>query len=178
MRLFVGLKIPDSITPLLRALTGGLPGAKWVNPDGYHLTLRFIGELDNHIAEELDANLAAIQSKKFTLSLKSVGHFGNFEKANAVWAGVSRNDALYHLRDKVESAVVRSGVEPEHRRFTPHITVGKLHRTPPDWLESWLVQNAGFKSPEFEVNEFSLFSSHAGDNGRIYLPEVSYPLGG
>lgn len=177
IRLFVGIQIPDSIGLRLRELCAGLPGAKWVNPDGFHITLRFIGDVDNRQAEDLDQALSEIKTKPFKLFLQGSGHFGQIEKAHTVWAGVARVDALYHLRDKVESATVRSGIEPDHRRFSPHVTLGKLRHTPPDWLESWLVQRSGFKTDDFEVNQFSLFSSHAGDNGRLYLPEVDYPLG-
>jgi len=176
LRLFVGIRFNETVGFMLRGLCAGLPGAKWVNPDGFHLTLRFIGDIDGRMADDLDTNLSMIQSPAFDLQLSSVGQFGQFEKAHTVWAGVTRNDALYHLRDKVESAAVRAGIEPEHRRFSPHVTLGKLHRTPPDWLETYLVQNTGFKSPVFTVTEFCLFSSHSGDGGRIYLPEASYPL--
>lgn len=175
-RLFVGLRFPAPVNFQLRNLCAGLPGAKWVNPDGFHLTLRFLGEIDGRLAEDIDGNLAAIQARGFTLTLRGVGQFGQLEKAHTVWAGVERSEALYHLRDKVESAVVRAGAEPDHRRFMPHVTLGKLRHAPADWLETYLLQNVNFQSQEFEVNEFVLFSSHSGDNARLYLPEATYPL--
>ncbi len=176
LRLFVGIRFPEAINFTLRNMCAGIPGAKWVNPDGFHLTLRFIGEIDNGRAEDLDANLAAINARALTLQLKGAGQFGTMEKAHTIWAGLERNDALYHLRDKVESAVVRSGIEPDHRRFTPHVTLAKLNRAPVDWVESYLVSHDNFRSQPFEVNEFALFSSSAGNNGRIYIPEATYPL--
>jgi RNA 2',3'-cyclic 3'-phosphodiesterase len=175
-RLFVGIQFPAPVNFQLRNLCAGLPGAKWVNPDGFHLTLRFLGEIDGRLAEDIDRNLAAIQARGFTLTLRGVGQFGQLEKAHTVWAGAARNEALYHLRDKVESAVVRAGAEPDHRRFMPHVTLGKLRHAPVDWLETYLLQNVNFQSQEFAVNEFVLFSSHSGDNGRLYLPEATYPL--
>lgn len=176
IRLFVGLRFPAPVNFQLRNLCAGLPGAKWVNPDGFHLTLRFIGEINNRQAEDLDTNLQAIAVRAFVLQLRGVGQFGQLEKAHTVWAGVERNDALYHLRDKVESAVVRAGCEPDHRRFMPHVTLGKLRHAPIDWLETFLLHNTNFQSQSFEVNEFVLFSSHSGDNNRLYLPEATYPL--
>lgn len=176
IRLFVGIRFDETVNYMLRGLCAGLPGAKWVNPDGFHLTLRFIGDVDGRVADDLHENLSAIQAKSFDLQLNGVGQFGPFEKAHTIWAGAWRSDALFHLRDKVESAVVRAGVEPDHRRFSPHVTLAKLHRTPPDWLESYLVQNSGFKSPVFTISQFHLFSSHSGDGGRLYLPEASYDL--
>ncbi len=176
LRLFVGIRMPDSAAARLRGICAGLPGAKWVNPDGFHLTLRFIGDIHENIAEDLDANLSAIRARSFALQLSGVGQFGQIEKAHTVWAGVKRNDALYHLRDKVESAAVRAGIEPDHRRFSPHVTLGKLHFAPPDRLESYLVQNSLFHSEPFTVDEFALFSSHSGDGGRLYLAEATYSL--
>jgi 2'-5' RNA ligase len=176
MRLFVGLRFPDAIQESLKTLCCGLPGAKWVNPKGFHITLRFLGEVQGHLAEDIDAALAEIKAKPFSIKLSGVGQFGPPEKAHTVWAGVARSDALYHLRDKVESAIVRAGGEPDHRRFTPHVSVGKLKNTPQEWLETYLVQNSNFKTPEILVDEFVMFSSHAGDQGRLYLPEVVYPL--
>lgn len=176
IRCFVGIQFPPSIRDKLKTLSCGLPGAKWVNPDGFHLTLRFIGEIDNGMAEDVDAALAAIQAKPFSITLKSVGQFGPPEKAHTVWAGVERSDALYHLRDKIESTLVRMGMEPDHRRFTPHVTVGKLRHTPQEWLETYLVNNSGFRTEAITVDRFTLFSSHAGDMGRTYLPEADYPL--
>ncbi len=176
LRLFVGIQFPAPVNFALRTMCAGIPGAKWVNPDGFHLTLRFIGEIDNGRAEDLDASLASIRAREFTLELKGVGQFGQIEKAHTVWAGVERNDALYHLRDKIESAAVRAGIEPDHRRFSPHVTLAKLHRAPAEWVESYLVQHDNFRSQRFEVNEFALFSSAAGDNGRLYVPEATYPL--
>jgi 2'-5' RNA ligase len=176
IRLFVGIQFPAPVNFQLRNLCAGLPGAKWVNPDGFHLTLRFIGEINNRQAEDLDANLQAIAAKAFVLQLRGVGQFGQLEKAHTVWAGCERNESLYHLRDKIESAAVRAGIEPEHRRFSPHVTLGKLHRAPVDWLETYLVEHAAFLSQPFEVHEFALFSSHSGDNGRLYLPEATYSL--
>ncbi len=177
IRLFVGLQLPQNIRQSLSALCCGLPGAKWVDPNGFHITLRFIGEIDNRLAADIDGALLEIQAKSLRLRLSGVGQFGPPEKAHAVWAGVERNEALYHLHSKVESAVSRAGAGPDHRRFTPHVTLGRLHRTPMEWLEGYLVQNSNFKTEEFSISELTLFSSHPGDGARNYLPEASYKLG-
>ena len=112
MRLFVALSLPENVRWQLRMLTGGLPGAKWVPPENYHLTLRFLGEIDGRDMDYVDAALAGIRAPTFKLRLAGIGHFATGGRVKAVWAGVEKEPALSHLQDKVESAVVRAGLPP------------------------------------------------------------------
>ncbi|MGD9649576.1 MAG: RNA 2',3'-cyclic phosphodiesterase [Dongiaceae bacterium] len=176
VRLFVGLRFPFLVQEQLHSIANGLPGATWLPPENYHLTLRFIGEVDNGKAEDIDTMLLQIQAPAFELILRGVAQFGPLESAHSVWASVERSDALYHLRDKVESAVVRAGAEPDHRRFTPHVTLGRLKYSPPDRLEQYLSYHQGFKTPPVPVNDFVLYSSHLGSKGASYEQLAVYPL--
>src|SRR5689334_6214104 len=106
MRLFVGIAIPTDIRERLRMLSGGVPGARWVEPESYHLTLRFIGEADRPTAERIDLALSELSAPAFELELQGVGQFGTGRKSRALWAGVAASPALAHLARKVDRAVV------------------------------------------------------------------------
>jgi 2'-5' RNA ligase len=176
MRLFVALALPEPVRWQLRLLCGGLPGARWVPPENLHLTLRFIGEVDGAEFHDIDASLAGIRAPRFTLSLAGVGHFGSGSKLRSIWAGVEKQPALTHLRDKIESAVVRAGVEPQGQKFQPHVTLARSKGELVPKLGEFLVQHNLFRSQPFDVTHFTLFSSFLSHNAAIYTPERSYEL--
>jgi RNA 2',3'-cyclic 3'-phosphodiesterase len=176
MRLFVAVALPETIRWQLRLLCGGLPGARWVPPENFHLTLRFIGEVDGAEFHDIDAALAGIRAPRFTVSFAGVGHFGSGGKLRSIWAGVDKQPALTHLRDKIESAVVRAGAEPNGQKFHPHVTLARSKGEPVPKLGEFLVQHSLFRSQPFEVTHFTLFSSFLNHTAAIYTPERSYEL--
>jgi 2'-5' RNA ligase len=176
MRLFVALALPETIRWQLRLLCGGLAGARWVPPENFHLTLRFIGEVDGAEFHDIDAALAGIRAPRFTMSFAGVGHFGGAGKLRSIWAGVDKQPALPHLRDKIESAVVRAGAEPNGQKFHPHVTLARSKGEPVPKLGEFLVQHSLFRSQPFEVTHFTLFSSFLNHTAAIYTPERSYEL--
>jgi 2'-5' RNA ligase len=176
MRLFVAIALPEEARAALARFGGGLPGARWVDPQSLHLTLRFVGEVGRGEAEDLDAALSGIHAPAFELAFDGLGTFGNDRAQRALWAGVAANPALEHLRDKVESAAVRGGFEAERRKFKPHITLARLKGTPVDRLSAYLAINGAVAVPSFEVEAFTLFRSHLGDEGARYEPLAEYPL--
>jgi 2'-5' RNA ligase len=179
MRLFVGIELPPDVRRRLAGLASGLPGARWVPPENLHISLRFIGEVDNHHAEDIDAVLAGIHAPAFELSLSGIGFFDSGPRVHAVWAGVGRSEALAFLHDKVESAVVRAGLEPERRKFKPHVTLARLKETPPrERLAAFMEHHEPFRCEPFEVAHFTLFRSHLGNEGSHYEPLSEYPLAG
>ncbi len=127
LRLFVGLALPDGVIARLAIMCSGLPGAQWIEPRNMHITLRFIGEVEESVAEELDLRLAGIEAEAFSLELAGLGMFGAGPKARALWVGVGASQALSHLHAKIESAAVRTGCAPEGRKFTPHVNPGAPH---------------------------------------------------
>ena len=176
LRLFVGLALPDGVIARLAVMCSGLPGAHWVEATNMHLTLRFIGEVDETTAEEVDARLAGIAAEAFDLELRGLGTFGEGAKARAVWAGVAPSASLSHLHAKVESAVVRAGLSPEGRKFTPHVTLARLTRPQPSRLQSFIEGNGLFAAGPFQVAQFTLFESRPGNGGPIYIPLADYDL--
>lgn len=173
LRLFVGIELPPELKLSLSLLASGVPGAKWVDPGNYHLTLRFIGEIDEGVAEDVDAALAQIRAARFDVALASVNHFG----LRQLWVGVERNDALQHLHGKIESALTRLGLPPDERRYTPHVTLARLKGTSEQRLQLYLAAHALYRAPPFRVERFSLIASYLTKSGAIYEDQADYRLG-
>jgi 2'-5' RNA ligase len=175
IRLFVALALPDLVADGLLAMQSGVPGARWSTREQLHLTLRFIGDVDERDANGVDEALAAISAPSFTLELKGVGSFGG-KNPRALWAGVAANDRLLHLQRKIESAMQRLGLPAEERKYTPHVTLARLRGTPPGHEMDFIADHSLYASGPFDVNDFALFSSRLTPNGSIYVVEQRYPL--
>jgi len=175
IRLFVALQIPEKMRERLVALQGGVPGARLANSEQMHLTLRFIGEVDDHVAHDIDDALAGIRAPAFTLELACIGEFGG-KTPRALWAGVRPNEALLHLQRKIETALQRIGLPAETRKFSAHVTLARMKGAPQEKIVQFLTHHALFASGPFAVDDFVLFSSHLSHGGSIYHPERVYRL--
>ncbi len=176
IRLFVGLQLPDNVVARLQLMCNGLPGARWVEPANMHVTLRFIGEVDEHDAEDLDRWLAGVIVPPFDMEFQGLGTFGQGHKIRALWVGVVSSPPLSRLQARVESALVRSGQPPEMRKFTPHVTLAKFSHPGPPRLQSFVEGNNLFRSGPFRVDRFTLFESCLGKGGAVYTPLAHYEL--
>jgi 2'-5' RNA ligase len=177
MRLFVALDLPYDLRQRLADLSVGLQGARWVPPENFHITLRFIGEAPSHRAEEIDLALAALRGRAFSLTMAGVGTFEKQGRVNTLWAGVERNPALEHLQGKIDNALQRAGVPTERRRFAPHVTLARLDNAPEAKLAGWVQAHNLFRADPVRVAHFTLFSSRLGKEQSVYTPEVEYALG-
>lgn len=176
LRLFVALEVPDEVRDALADLEEPLPGARWVPYDNFHITLRFIGEVDGGVAHDIDAALAEIDGRGFSLSLSGLGLFGDGKKVRSLYAAVEANEALARLQGKVENALQRIGLVPEGRKFKPHITLARFKQPPGPKLDDYLIRRALFRAGPFPVQDFVLFRSFLSGEGSIYRAEVAYPL--
>jgi 2'-5' RNA ligase len=176
LRLFVALPLPALVKTQLGALAGGIPGARWVPPENYHLTLRFIGEIENWQAEEVDHALAAIRAPRFDLSLAGIGTFEKGGRIQSLHVQAERNDGLTRLQAKVETALQRIGLEPERRRFAPHVTLARTDKADTFKLISFVQTHSLFRPPPVTIEHFTLFSSYLGKEAAHYVPEVEYEL--
>jgi 2'-5' RNA ligase len=177
MRLFVAIEIPADIRERLRAMSGGVPGARWTEAESYHLTLRFIGEADPPTAEHIDLLLSELSAPAFDLELAGIGQFNSGRRARSLWVGVAPTPALAHLARKIDRAVVAAGLPPDDRTFTPHVTIARLKDSPMDRVMRFLSENALFRAPAFAVDRFTLFESRQGKERAVYVPLAEYLLG-
>jgi RNA 2',3'-cyclic 3'-phosphodiesterase len=174
-RLFTGLEIPKAVGESLSLLRGGLPGARWIDPENYHVTLRFIGDVDDDIAQEVAWLLGKVRRKDFELRLDGLQSFGG-RKPRAVIAAVAPSQSVMELQAEHERLLRRVGLDPEARKYTPHVTLARLRDTSSFEVAEYLSARAAFRSPPFSVSRFVLFSSRASVGGGPYVAEAVYPL--
>ena len=177
IRLFTAVPLPADVRQQLLLATGGVPRARWSEPRNMHITLRFIGEVDRGVAEDCALALETVAAAPFPLKISGVGQFGAGRNARLLWAGVEKSPALDHLRDKVESVLVRAGLEPETRKFSPHITLARLRDAPKEGLAGYLQTHAALQLGPFPVDRFILYSSWPGKEAPAYREEAVYALG-
>jgi 2'-5' RNA ligase len=174
-RLFTGLEIPSDIGQALATLRGGLPGARWINPENYHLTLRFIGDVDDTVAHEVASLLGRVKRGAFDLHFEGLTSFGG-RKPRAVVANISPAQALLDVQAEQERLMQRIGLEPEGRKYTPHVTLARLRESSSRDVAEYLAARGFFRTSPFKVSRFVLFSSRASVGGGPYVVEASYPL--
>jgi 2'-5' RNA ligase len=174
-RLFTGLEIPAEIGQMLSFLRGGLPGARWIDPQNYHLTLRFIGDIDSGFAREIVSMLGRVSRETFTLRLDGMSSFGG-RKPRAVVANFAPSSALIELQAEHERLLQRVGLEPEGRKYIPHVTLARLRDSSSRQVADYLSEHGSFRSAIFPVGRFVLFSSRDSVGGGPYVMEETYPL--
>lgn len=175
VRLFAGVEIPAAVADGLASLRGGLPGARWIDPENYHLTLRFIGDIDDAIARDVAFMLGSVRRSAFDLRLDGLSSFGG-RKPRAVIATAETGVPLMELQADLERLMQRVGLEPETRKFTPHVTLARLRDSSNRQVAEYLAARGHFRSPTFPVKRFVLFSSKASVGGGPYVVEAAYPL--
>jgi 2'-5' RNA ligase len=177
-RLFVALRPPPAIRRQLAAIMAGVPHARWQDDEQLHLTLRFIGEVDRPLGEDIAAALAGVHAAAPVLALAGVGAFDRQGRTDAIWAGVTPHDALTHLHRKVDHALVRAGLPPERRAYLPHITIARLPRSAGAESEvaRFLADHAALTSERFDCAHVMLFESRLGRDGARYEAIGRWPL--
>ena len=174
-RLFVAIRPPEEIRDLLIDAMDDSPALRWVGEDQLHLTLRFIGEVERPMANDVAAALERVRSPAFELAVKGVGRFEQ-RSGGALWAGVEPRGPVAELAAKVERACVQAGLEPERRTFHPHITLARWNRRNADAVLAFERRRADLASAAFPVAEFILFESRLSRHGPHYEEVAAYPL--
>lgn len=174
-RLFLALEIPRQVAMSLSLLRGGIPGARWIDVENYHITLRFIGDVDGRTADELVDHFDRVERPSFQLSLSSVGLFGS-KKPHSVWAGVTPSAELNALQAELERICQRIGLAPDPRKFSPHVTLARLRHSKLADVVRYMEGRGDFRSAPFEVSRFVLMSSRDSIGGGPYVTEETFPL--
>ncbi|HUE79394.1 MAG TPA: RNA 2',3'-cyclic phosphodiesterase [Sphingomicrobium sp.] len=174
-RLFVAIRPPEDIRDLLIDAMDESPELGWVGDDNLHLTLRFIGEVERPLADDIALALSRVRFARFELSIAGAGIFER-RTGGALWAGVQPKAPVAALAAKVERACVAAGLEPERRAFHPHVTLARFKRRSAQTAQAFLERNRPLASPAFPVSSFILYQSHLSRHGAHYEAMAEYPL--
>lgn len=174
-RLFTGLEIPPPVVAELAAMRGGLPGARWIAPEDFHLTLRFIGDVDVALAERIDERLSGLGRGPVGVEFDSLSWFGA-DRPRAIVARMRPLAALVALQAAQERALRRLGLAADTRNFTPHVTLARLRGVSPAAVADYLAARGDLSASAFAATRFVLFSARPGVGGGPYVVEAEYPL--
>jgi RNA 2',3'-cyclic 3'-phosphodiesterase len=175
-RLFTGLELPDAVVGQLALLRGGVVGARWLEPEDYHITLRFIGDIDARAARDIDETLSDIRRPAAPVLFEELSWFGA-DKPRAIVAKVKADPALMDLQAEQERRLRRIGLEPETRKYTPHVTLARLRGASQTAVASYLALRGALIADSFTAERFVLYSARDGSGGGPYVVEAAYPLG-
>lgn len=190
IRLFAALPLPEDLRTRVAGMQGGIDGARWVPAENMHITLRFIGEVTGAATGDIVEALADVRCPGFPVSVSGAGRFGTGAKTRSIWLGVERTPEIVGLHAKIDQALIRTGLAPEGRKYSPHVTLarfgggrngGRRNRAgrPPDTrVLHWLEAHGGFFAPPFTAQAFVLYESHLGRKGPTYVPVAEFPLPG
>ena len=173
-RLFVAIRPPEPIRDLLIDAMDDSPALRWVGDEQLHLTLRFIGEVERPVANDIAAALERVRSDSLALRIAGVGKFEQ-RNGGALWARIEPKQPAAALAAKVERAVQQVGLEPEHRTFMPHITLARWNRRNAEAVEAFIRRNSDLRSEPFRVDQFILFVSRLSRHGAHYEEIASFP---
>lgn len=177
IRAFAAIALPEDVRSELVRLQATLPAPRLVPPENLHLTLAFLGDVEEPVLEEVHGAFAGLRAPVFELGLDGAGIFGGGQP-RLVFAGVRESAGLRHLHASVERAARMAGAELERRRFVPHVTLCYLKRGAVDRhrLERAVAAGSGFRAGPFPVEAFSLWRSDLGRHGARYTELARYPL--
>jgi RNA 2',3'-cyclic 3'-phosphodiesterase len=176
-RLFTALEIPAATRTHLSLLRAPLGGAKWIGPDDMHITLRFVGDIDDRTADEFASLLAEVHAEPFPVTIQGVGSFGGRDP-RVLWAGVQAGEPLAALYRANERAARAAGLEPDPRSFKPHVTLARMRGVRHQAVARFLQESGGLRTQPFMATRFVLLSARPGYGGPPYAIEAEYPFEG
>jgi len=177
-RLFVALPVPEEIADDLLALQSGVPDARWIAPDNFHVTLCFAGAVHGAVMRDLEEELADIAGPRFAVALAGVEQFSSGKQPRALVATVERSDRLQWLQQKVSTVARHCGIEVERSKFRPHVTLARF----PNGAETghhiaqFMASFSTFRAGPWLADHFALYASRPGGGGRIYTEKAAYDL--
>lgn len=177
-RLFVALPVPDEIADGLIALQSGVPDARWVAPENFHVTLCFAGDVQGSVMRDLEEELADVNGPRFAVALSGVHSFASGRQPRALVATIQKNERLDWLQQRVSTVARNCGIEIERRKFRPHVTLARFANGAEagHHLAQFMASHSTFKAGPWIADHFALYSSRTGRGGSVYTEEAAYPL--
>lgn len=177
IRLFTALPLADECVGSLSLIRRSLPGVRWIDRANLHITLQFIGEVEEAAYHDIAEALAEVRSQPFEYAVSGGGYFGKARNPRVLWAGIASCPGLLALHRAVGQALAPL-VELEQRKYAPHISLARFKRVESAHLANLLEAAHFLDIPAQKAREFCLFSSRRGPEGSEYTVEASYPLDG
>ena len=175
-RIFIGLQFPRAICDELKNLSGGVIRANWVADENYHLTLRFLGECDNNLLDDVCLALSQIRTCSFALQLQGVNHFKKKGVVKSLWVGIVKNPSLTALKTEIDTMLQNINIKEERRAFYPHVTLAKLSNPRLSEVTFFEQMNNLYYSKKFPTNYITIFESYSLEGGSTYQPLIKIPL--
>lgn len=174
-RIFIGIFLPETFQESLSSLCFGVSGMKWTKPENLHITLKFIGEVENRLFEEISESLYDAKFKPFIVKVKGIGTFQN--KFNQlIWAGLEQSEEILELYKKIEKMLSKFGIPKEKREYLPHVTLGRGKNVRQEKIQEYTMLHNDFFLPiPIVVESFQLISSNLKPSGSVYTIENEYP---
>lgn len=166
-RLFIAFRPPPAIIILLMDMMEGVPAARLQSETQIHLTLRYIGEVNRPVAEDIALALANFSFAAFPISLSGVGSFDRKHQSRPLWAGLAPTAPLVDLHRKLDRVLMGVGLPPEGRAYEPHITLARFGRDKAS-TSPWLIEHGGLASAPFLLDHVALYESHLTQGGASY----------
>ena len=176
LRLFAGLSLPILLRQRLTLLQGGIEGALWTARDNFHITLTFIGEVNEADAEMVDEALSGIRMEPFKLELKGTGSFAQGDFPKVLWVGVEKSEPLHRVKEKIDRALEKYKLPFESRKYIPHVTLARLRHVDEAKVGEFMAAHNLFSGDAFEIEDFILYNSLCTKNGPVYEELRQYPL--
>lgn len=177
IRLFTGLPLPAPLRDRLALMQGGIDGARWTKPENYHITLTFIGNVDETTAQDIDEALLGVRAPSFDLTLAGADSFAQGDDPTVLWMGLRPEPALHRLKEKIDRAMEQRRLPFENRKYTPHVTQARFRKRADEArIAQFIREQSLFVSEPFHIDHFILYRTHQTKNGSIYEEAASYPL--
>jgi 2'-5' RNA ligase len=177
-RLFIALPVPDEIADELLTLQSGVPDARWVPPENFHVTLCFCAEVQGAMMRDLEEELSDVAGPPFPIAIAGVEQFSSGKQPKALVALVEKSDRLDWLQQKVSTVARNCGIEVERRKFRPHVTLARFGNGAEagHHIAQFMASHSTFRAGPWMAQHFALYSSRAGGSGRIYTEQAAYDL--
>ncbi|MDP0498506.1 MAG: RNA 2',3'-cyclic phosphodiesterase [Verrucomicrobiota bacterium JB022] len=176
-RLFFAIDVPEYVQEALLRLYIDQKNWQWVRPENMHLTLKFLGATPGELAEEVIERMAGVAGRAFMLPVEEVGVFPSVQRPQVVWAGLGGgHPELFGLQKRIEDACFALGIQPEKRRYSPHLTLARVSQASPESVRQFVKAQREFSAPPFRVEAFHLYRSELQDHHRVYIKEATWLL--
>lgn len=178
MRLFIAIDLPGEVKRSLGELQDPGLDLRWTSAETMHLTLRFVGEVEEPQKSRIARRLSEIDQPAFTLKIAGTGYFPRGKRPKVIWAGIGENKRLMQLQEKIEQACRAADLKPDLRDFHPHITLGRVAGVSGKEVRSFINRSKKLRIDGIPVRDFTLYESRLKPDGAVHTPLERYALDG